>query len=497
MADTSDKSSLDILSQVFYEAGYTDLGDDMRRGHFGFLLRTSEEEYAADLLSDELDFIQQTDLDSITARLYLERELSGPDVPKTKLSRRTVSKEIKRLQEDLGLSYEEAKKLFADEIRQYLDSFMFEIPASRVIDIGKAFLGKLKKEKLKDVKEEDNLFNFYLDLREVNDLVSKMSNAKILTKKDLEEIDEKVYELDAIRHIASAVQDALLEEINWIYTNPVKKKSFLLYSVCLSIAEKMKSVIEISEYFERRVNLAGNDIRREITDMMVVERVDEILAQIKNFLGKIKLEGLEIIATAESIARKIMIFIKQRVYGKKQEIPDISQLQLIDAKIDYLSNELRKIFYNMFGSKLMGQASISGSYVMSFFSNIVLTFRSISSEIITAERTFTTVAGAERTGEYNEYFKTKTNIEGPSKAPRELIYQTELRKEENQLKYIFSVSDKVLTNLKGLGIDSKTAKNIKALISQGLFGRFRPDLIHEIDLLVTEKIIKNLEGSLA
>jgi len=103
------------------------------------------------------------------------------------------------------------------------------------------------------------------------------------------------------------------------------------------------------------------------------------------------------------------------------------------------------------------------------------------------------------TGEYSQnifrdFQKSYDKIKNKISTGGSFVFDSESsgEDEDRTIKYMFSVSDNVIKDLRALGINPNTIDEIRKALSEGIFGR--PDLIPKLEDFITERIIQNVEG---
>ncbi len=454
------------------------------------------ENVIGDILSEDPNLWGETDPDRIAFMLFMESEANAGIPFGTHDVSKVMRSEIERISSKEKISKEDAKKYLEEELKTYANSIALERGPERALDFVRVLKGKSKKIKLPtSIKAEKKVgFSFSIDLSEVKAFVDKISKVELLTQKDSKDIQNLVHTKEALSQIGQAVEDIIINE----YLMDDKKLSKTRYgkqlivernlftryfSLLVESSTVILSALEVIDWFRERVitGSMNNELRQKLADLNLVERISDIIEQISQQFGKYQssLTGL-------SLDVKALIDEARNYTIEKYTFQVInkyatSNLSVIREEIDRITFELENFILKLQRSSAESRNIVSGSSIFKGISKTIVMMKNLSSKI--------TIFSNSSATENIEEIRFQAGV-----AKLQSAYNVEVLNKVGMVSFVFSVSDRVLTTLMGLGMDKDTAEMVKAVVSQYVYGR--PGLIEEVDFLVTDRIVRNVEGAI-
>ena len=452
------------------------------------------EETAGDILSMDPNQPGGIDLDSIALQLYLERSGSEGVPYGTHNASQILSLETDAMAKREKISKEEAKQRLTEELLNYAEIVGYERGAPAGMDLKYAFFGKRKVSKAQSIKKEPKGISFALDLTDYNRFVEAISKVELITKKDLSDLKKVVYDETILNDIGEAVKDTIVEEyfsdkkklMETYYGRELMIKRNLMvhyYSVLIELSTDISIALETTSWFSEKV-LAGslnNELRQYLADLNIVGRINDIIRNISSqfdmYLDKLVSLSLDIKSLIENVKNipegKLTYQILLRTAT--------SNLSPMSEKIDETVFGFENFILRLQGGSMKNRNIISGSSIYKGISNAILRLRKGSAKITE----FLNSSPEENIGE----MKSRAGV-----AKLDSAYKIESSFSGNKAKYIFSVTDRVVTSLLALGMDKDTAEMIKSLVSRYVYGR--PGLIPDVDFFISDRVVKNVEGAI-
>ncbi len=454
------------------------------------------ENVIGDILSEDPNLWGETDPDRIAFMLFMESEANAGIPFGTHDVSKVMESEIERIASKEKISKEDAKKYLEEELKTYANSIALERGPERALDFVRVLKGKSKQIKISpSIKAEKKVgFSFSIDLSEVKAFVDKISKVELLTQKDSKDIQNLVHAKEALSQVGQAVEDVIINEylmddkklLKTRYGKQlvIERNLFTRYfSLLVESSTAILSALEVVDWFRERVitGSMNSELRQKLADLNLVERISDIIDQIsqqfdkyQSLLAGLSLDIKALIDEARNYTIEKYTFQAINKYAT-------SNLSIIREEIDRITFELENFILRLQGGSVKSRNIISGSSIFRGISKTIVMMKNLSSKI--------TIFSNSSTNENIEEIRFQAGI-----AKLQSAYNTEVLNKAGMVSFIFSVSDRVLTTLMGLGMDKETAEVVKAIVSQYVYGR--QGLIEEVDFLITDRIVKNVEGAI-
>jgi len=365
-------------------------------------------------------------------------------------------------------------------------------------------LGKVKAPE-KIIPRFKGLFDVSLDTIEADLFISDLSTKELLTKKDLEEVNNMIFKRDAIAVARSKIND-FLEELFMDIEEDVNKR----YGLAVRYNKLLQSIKENIDNIAMNIGRGRHeDVKGMLTFLKEtgyaqkhsIESVERVLAEFNQFLTSTESEIRMISVEVDLLLNDLNEYMLNKSFATfKLDSDIISKMLKLSVEIETImkgANNLTNKSFGLSGSTEFGGGgvgSVSGGFILSLISNNLFIIDGDLKEFINFVNTI-----GDFGKDLDPALKKIVSLYSGSKIggskssvvnKKETYYQSESKVSGNTIIHKFFIGKELTDNLRSLGANEGIIREIRSVVSNEIFGRLGLD--DQISDFVYAKIMNKL-----